>query len=130
VKDNRYKSGKVRVGFGCRNYRFRNLRVTQGKKSTYKMKRYGLSRVPANSAGFVKKTGGVSFTSNEVRTRQGNYFADTKQTFYRPADMRILSTSRVVATSAVWSRSSLARGPATPATTLVWAGGADTSALV
>merc|ERR1712216_507470 len=31
VKDNRYRSGKVRVGFGCRNYRFRNLRVTQGR---------------------------------------------------------------------------------------------------
>ncbi len=38
---------------------------------------------------FRKRTGGVHYSGNEVRINQGNYFADTKQTFTRPADMSI-----------------------------------------
>jgi hypothetical protein len=92
------KNGQIRWVTGGRSHGWisltginihRNNKGSIKPKKSYKMKRYGLSRVPANSAGFVKKTGGVSFTSNYVRTRQGNYFADTKQTFHRPADMSI-----------------------------------------
>ena len=32
VRDNRYRSGVVRLGYGCRNYEFRNLRIKQKAK--------------------------------------------------------------------------------------------------
>jgi hypothetical protein len=41
IRDNRYKSGVVRVGYGCRRFRFRNLRVkcrgcSKGSRKTVK----------------------------------------------------------------------------------------------
>jgi hypothetical protein len=57
------------------------------KESTKKPTGLSIVRVAPNQ--FVKKTRGVHFSGSEVRINQGNYFADTKQTFTRPADMSI-----------------------------------------
>jgi hypothetical protein len=81
VRDNRYRSGRIRFGNGCRDFWFRNL-VVSGKRVPVP----GAMKIAMSSRKW-RSYHRASFHAGIATVRQGSAYIQTKQTFRRPLDV-------------------------------------------